>query len=86
AFGKDLTMVKWVIGTGGPLTKLLRADDIIRNAMRVTPKLELYPREFTVLIDSHYNFGVLGVLGTSYPEASLFMMKKSLGYIIANNE
>lgn len=79
AQGKDLTEVKWVIATGGPLTKLPNAASIILNALRVTPKLELYPKNYRVLIDRHYNLGVLGVMSQEYGPAALLLMKQSLG-------
>lgn len=80
AQGKDLTSVKWVIGTGGPLTKLPGATDMLKNAFRMTAKLELFPKSFTVLIDHQYNLGVLGVLSQEHEAAALALMKHSLNY------
>jgi len=79
AQGKDLTQVKWVIGTGGPLTKLASGQAILQASFRVTPKLELFPKNFEVLIDHNYNLGVLGVLSLEYEEAAVALMKQSLG-------
>lgn len=79
AIGKDLTQVKWAIGTGGPLTKLPEAREIIKNALRVTARLEMYPKEFQVLIDRDYNLGVLGVLSQEFKEEALTLMQRSLG-------
>lgn len=84
AQGKDLTAVKWVIGTGGPLTNLESAAEILAGALKVTARQELYPRNFEVLIDSDYNLAVLGALGKEHPEAALFLMKQSLGMGEAN--
>jgi len=80
ATGKDLSKVAVVIGTGGPLTKLPQAADILRGALRVTPKQEMFPKEYRVLIDRDYNLGVLGVLGQEYKDAALTLMQKSLGW------
>lgn len=80
AQGKDLTSVKWVIGTGGPLTKLPGAMEMLKNAFRITAKLELFPKLFTVLIDHDYNLGVLGVLSQEHETAALALMKHSLNY------
>ncbi len=79
AQGKDLTAVQWVVGTGGPLTKLRNAPEILSSALRVSAKQELYPKRYKVLIDNDYNMAVLGVLGREYPEAALRLMKRSLG-------
>lgn len=80
AQGKDLTAVKWVIGTGGPLTKLPGAMEILKNAFSMTAKLELFPKSFKVLIDHDYNLGVLGVLSQEHEAAALVLMKHSLNY------
>ena len=80
AQGKDLTSVKWVIGTGGPLTKLPGALEILKNAFSMTAKLELFPKSFNVLIDHDYNLGVLGVLSQEHEAAALVLMKHSLNY------
>ena len=79
AQGKDLTEVRWVIGTGGPLTKLAEAAGMLRSAMRVSAKQEMYPRNFDVLIDRDYNLGVLGVLSQEYKREALLLMQRSLG-------
>lgn len=79
AIGKDLTQVKWAIGTGGPLTKLPEANEIIKNALGMTAKLEMYPKDFQVLIDRDYNLGVLGVLSQEFKREALMLMQKSLG-------
>ncbi|MDP3487128.1 MAG: GlmL-related ornithine degradation protein [Bacillota bacterium] len=80
AQGKDLTSVKWVIGTGGPLTKLPGAVEMLKNAFRMTAKLELFPKSFAVLIDHDYNLGVLGVLSQEHEAAALALMKHSINY------
>lgn len=79
AVGKDLTEVGWVIGTGGPLTRLPAAPALLRDALRVTARQEMYPRNFQVLIDRDYNLGVLGVLSQEYKCEALLLMRKSLG-------
>jgi len=71
--------VRWVIGTGGPLTKLAEAAGMLRSAMRVSAKQEMYPRNFDVLIDRDYNLGVLGVLSQEYKREALLLMQRSLG-------
>ena len=84
AEGKDLTAVKWVVGTGGPLTKLAGAREILQNALRVTAKHEMYPRDFRVLIDRNYNLAVLGVLSQEYEAAAAQLMLDSLEWGSSN--
>jgi len=78
AMGRDLTAVKLVVGTGGPLTRLPNSADILRRSLRVTAKQEMYPREFRVRTDRHYTLAVLGVLSRDYPEAAYRLMEQSL--------
>ncbi|MCX7695450.1 MAG: GlmL-related ornithine degradation protein [Caloramator sp.] len=81
AEGKDLTNVKWVIGTGGALTRLPNRVDI----MKKIPKdniggMFLYPKDSVeILVDNFYIMASLGVLSKRYEEAALKILKKSLG-------
>jgi len=79
AEGKDLTAVKYIIGTGGALTRLPGKEDILSKVRTHGKGLELYPTETAkILIDYDYIFSSLGVLSKSYPKDALFLMKKSL--------
>jgi uncharacterized protein (TIGR01319 family) len=79
AEGKDLTAVKYIIGTGGALTRLPGKKDILEKVKHHSKEQELYPTEVAqVLIDEDYILSSLGVLSKSYPEDALKLMKKSL--------
>ena len=81
AEGKDLTNIKYVIGTGGALTRLPNRVNILKNVTSQVKGLKLYPHaEAKVLIDNNYIFASLGVLSKKYPQEALFLMKKSLNY------
>ncbi len=81
AEGKDLTSVKYVIGTGGPLTKLPDRIKIISDALARKNDLLLKPSiNTTILIDSNYIMASLGVLSKKYPQAALRLLKSSLGF------
>ncbi len=84
AQGKDLTAVRWVIGTGGPLTKLAGAEAILKAGLRVTAQQEMYPKMVRVLIDRDYNLAVLGVLSREYKGEALRLMKQSLRAEVQN--
>lgn len=79
AEGKDLTNIKYIIGTGGALTRLPNRVEILKSAADDGRGLELYPgNDAQVLIDNHYIFASLGVLSKKYPEDALKLMKNSL--------
>lgn len=79
AEGKDLSAIKYIIGTGGALTRLPNRENILKKAAGYSKGLELFPTvNAKVLIDNDYIFASLGVLSKKYPEDSLILMKKSL--------
>ncbi len=66
--GKDLTAIKWVIGTGGALTRVEGGEDILRR-IRTGPGKYLLPRpDAQLLMDRDYRFSALGTLAQAYPE------------------
>jgi len=66
--GKDLTAVKWVVGTGGALTRVPGGEAILRAVCRGPGKYLLPPSDARVLIDRDYRFSALGTLAQAYPE------------------
>ena len=80
AEGKDLTNIKYLIATGGALTKLPNRLKIIQDSLQMKNKLILKPNaNVSVLIDNYYIMASLGVLSKKHPEASILLMKHSLG-------
>ncbi|NPV69773.1 MAG: DNA mismatch repair protein MutL [Firmicutes bacterium] len=85
AEGKDLTRVKWVIGTGGALARLAGGRGIIGTILERVACAgawggqALYPSSAEVLIDNDYVMSSVGVLGLSHPEAATQILKQSLG-------
>ncbi|OQA20355.1 MAG: hypothetical protein BWY63_01530 [Chloroflexi bacterium ADurb.Bin360] len=66
--GKDLTAVKWVIGTGGALTRV-EGGEAILSRIRTGPGKYLLPYpEARLLMDRDYRFSALGTLAQAYPE------------------
>lgn len=79
AEGKDLSAVKYIIGTGGALTRLPNRESILKKVAGYAKGLELFPTTSAkILIDNDYIFASLGVLSKKYPEDALILMKKSL--------
>ena len=79
ARGKDLTRVKYVIGTGGALTRLPRGKELLAaNLGSRDPAFLGPPEEAKVLIDRHYIMAAAGVLASSHPQAAIALMLKSM--------
>ncbi|MFO8059944.1 MAG: GlmL-related ornithine degradation protein [Bacillota bacterium] len=78
AEGKDLTQVRWVIGTGGALTRLPGGCDILTSLCDGNEPLALYPREARALVDRQYTMASLGVLSRRHPEAARRLLTDSL--------
>ena len=79
AEGKDLTAVRWVIGTGGVLTRLPGGHRILFETFNSRNSDVLLPqRKISILIDRHYIMAAAGLMGLKSPEMALEMMKASL--------
>ncbi|MDA3809218.1 MAG: GlmL-related ornithine degradation protein [Spirochaetaceae bacterium] len=69
AQGRDLTALKYIIGTGGALTRLGSGVELIREVFANGHKYDLLPPSLPkVLIDKTYIMASLGVLSSEYPE------------------
>lgn len=77
--GKDLSDIKYIIGTGGVIInspqpkKILEAGLYNKNKM-----MELRPKEVKYLLDSNYILSAMGLLSTISPLCALRIMKKYL--------
>lgn len=80
AEGKDLTLVKTIVGTGGALSRLPNRVEILKEIALINKGNELLPtKEAKVVIDNHYIMASLGVMSKKYPEEALRLLKDSLG-------
>ena len=66
--GKDLTAVKWVVATGGALTKVDGAAECLRAVCTGAGKHLLPDPSATILVDAEYRFSALGTLARAYPD------------------
>ena len=82
AEGKDLTQVKYIIGTGGAITRHPHRVEIMKEiALHNDTGMKLFPSEHAkVLVDNDYIMASLGVLSTRYREAAIKLMEKSLDF------
>lgn len=81
AFGKDLTAVKWIVGTGGALTRLTAREEILNSISQFNRADKLLPTaEANILIDNDYIMASLGVLSSLNKEAAIKLLLKSLKF------
>lgn len=79
AEGKDLTNVKYIVGTGGALTRLPNRVAILESIAKYGKGTELFPTgNAKILIDNYYIMASLGVLSKRYPEDALKLLKESM--------
>ncbi len=77
--GKDLSAIKYAIGTGGALTRLPHGREILATALSQSKRKLLLPQEdVEVVLDHDYIMASLGVLSTTWPEAALRLLVHSL--------
>ncbi len=91
AKGRDLTAVKYIIGTGGVLVrnpgskrilKSVKSDvtvtEIMTKAKILPSQILLPPKDVNILIDNQYLFSSIGCLCDRYPEQSIKLVKESI--------
>ncbi len=79
AEGKDLTSIKYIIGTGGACTRLPNRITLLKEITNNLMGDKLLPnKEAQILIDNDYIMASLGVLSKEHPESALLLLKKSL--------
>jgi uncharacterized protein (TIGR01319 family) len=81
AEGKDLTQVKYIVGTGGALTRLPRRVAMMEAIVphNKTGHFLFPPETAAILVDNDYIMASLGALSKRYPGAALKLLEKSLG-------
>ncbi len=80
AEGKDLTQVKYIIGTGGALVKLPKGKKILEKIGKANcGGMMLSPPEGTeILIDKDYIMASIGVLSRKHRDGAIRLLEKSL--------
>jgi hypothetical protein len=79
AEGKDLTALKYIIATGGALTRLPGRERILRDVIGKLPLNSLSPPKNVAFgFDNHYIMASLGALSTRFPEAAVRLLKESI--------
>lgn len=77
--GKDLTDVKYIIGTGGVVINDKKPTEILKAAIYDSKKpLELRPKNAEFILDKSYILSSMGLLSDIDPLAALKIMKRYL--------
>ncbi len=81
AEGKDLTPVKYIVGTGGAMTRLPHREAIMERICEYDETgTRLFPTSHAkVLVDNDYIMASLGVLSKKHREGTVRLLEKSLG-------
>lgn len=79
AYGKDLSQVKYIIGTGGALTRLPEGEKNLLGIRFLEDDVTMMPRKGAkALIDKEYIMASAGVLSKDNREAAEALLKQSL--------
>jgi len=77
--GKDLSEIPRVIGIGGVLKNSARPAEILRHAVYTMKKTgHMFPKNPSFLLDKHYIFSAMGLVGMVNPELALAIMKQHI--------
>ena len=81
AEGKDLTTVRYIVGTGGAMTRLPHREEIMGRICEYDETgTRLFPTSHArVLVDNDYIMASLGVLSKKHREGAIRLLEKSLG-------
>lgn len=77
--GKDLTNVKYLIGTGGILVFSENPEKILKASLfnEENPNY-LKPIDPKILVDKNYIFSSMGLMAVKYPDKAIRILKKNL--------
>ncbi|KZL90742.1 GlmL-related ornithine degradation protein [Clostridium magnum] len=79
AYGKDLSQVKYIIGTGGALTRLAGGEKILLGIRYLKDDVTMLPRKGAkALLDRDYIMACAGVLSRDDKEAAEALLRQSL--------
>ncbi|MBC8059874.1 MAG: glutamate mutase L [Clostridiaceae bacterium] len=80
AYGKDLSLVKHIIGTGGALTRLPKGEDLLLGIRYLKDEVTMLPKKGAkVILDKNYIMACAGVLSRENKEVARALLIQSLG-------
>jgi len=81
ASGKDLSSVRTIIGTGGPLTRLPGGEESLTGLIGQGSGRELYPKAAKIVLDKDYIMASCGILSKRYPDEATDLLLSSFGQV-----
>lgn len=75
--GKDLTKIKYIIGTGGSIVNSSNPDNILKS-ISDSESRKLIPKKFQVLVDKNYILSAMGLLSTVDRDLAMNIMLDNL--------
>jgi uncharacterized protein (TIGR01319 family) len=79
AYGKDLSQIKYIVGTGGALTRLPGGNETLSNIRYLKDDVSMLPRKGAkILLDNMYIMACAGVLSIENKEAAEALLRQSL--------
>ena len=80
AYGKDLSEVKYIIGTGGALTRLPKGEEMLLGIRYLKNEVTMLPKKGAkVLLDQNYIMACAGVLSRENKQVAEALLIQSLG-------
>lgn len=80
AYGKDLSQVKYIVGTGGALTRLPGGKELLLGIRYLKDDVTMLPgRGAKALLDDNYIMACAGVLSREDKESAKALLTQSLG-------
>jgi len=80
--GKDLTQIKYVIGTGGAIINAADPRSILQSAVYSPGDTNLLkPQSPQLMLDKDYALAAMGLIAHKFPQLALRMMKQMLTHI-----
>lgn len=77
--GRDLTRIRWIVGTGGALTRLPNGIEMMRQSLE-RPGEALFPQEGAAfMLDKDYIMASLGALSQPFRRGAWQLLRESLG-------
>lgn len=80
AYGKDLSKVKYIVGTGGALTRIQGGEELLLGIRYLKDEVTMLPRKGAkVFLDKDYIMACAGVLSKENKDAAIALLVQSLG-------
>ena len=77
--GRDLTRIRWIVGTGGALTRLPNGLEMMHESLQHAGDALLPKQGVALMLDKDYIMASLGVLTTTFRQGAWQLLRQSLG-------